>query len=46
MEHAEALNEETCREHQDLSTADLDITELYAWLDRPVSEDDYDIIDT
>ncbi len=43
MEHVEAMNEETSIEHQELSVADLDMAALYEWLDRPVTEDDYEL---
>ena len=43
MEHVEAIQEETSIEHQELSVADLDMTALYEWLDRPVTEDDYEL---
>jgi len=40
MEHVEAMTEETSIEHQELSFAELDMTSLYEWLDRPITEDD------
>ncbi len=40
MEHVEATTEETSIEHQELSFAELDMTSLYEWLDRPITEDD------
>jgi len=43
MEHVEAMNEETNIEQQELSSANIDITALYEWLDRPISEDDCEL---
>ncbi len=40
MEHVEAVTEEPGIEHQELSFAELDITSLYEWLDRPITEED------
>ncbi len=43
MEHVEAIHEETSIEHQELSVAGLNMAVLYEWLDRPVTEDDYEL---
>jgi len=40
MEHSEIILEETCSDQHELSVADLDITALYEWLDRPITEED------
>lgn len=40
MEHSEIILEEACSDKQELSVADLDITALYEWLDRPITEED------
>ena len=40
MEHVEMLAEAGKHEHHELSVADLDISALYEWLDRPVTEED------
>ncbi len=45
MEHAEAIIEQPDIEPQELSVAYLDMTALYEWLDRPVTEEDDDLND-
>ena len=40
MEHVETIVDEIHAEHHELSVADLDITVLYEWLDRPITEED------